>query len=521
MRTVYFPTFVASAILAIAFIGCSSSSDSDSGSATPDSGLPGEDAATQDAGPDGSAPDTGQDAVAEAGKDAPTEASNDDIDGDGIPNDQDACPNEPEDLDGWEDDDGCPDPEGNDGPLPSIPSQSGVVYAIHFHSGELFWYRIDGATPRKEGDLDMEEVSHDAALDPVHDLLYVAHDAAKKVEVYQLGRPANASSDTPTPQLLSTIDFSEPPYFVRVNPHRDRLYVLQSLPGSGGTVTEAALFIYDVTDPGAPSMVDGSPHTIPSTASFDIDAARDLLFLYHGPDSTLHGFDLHGDDVEPLPGGAIDLEALYPQDNSWGFQARNLTVDLHANRIYAARPQGGLSEVIALSYPADVPVGGAAYGDYAEMSDLSVVADPFDVDLPLDQRPHLLDAFTPVPDPELDALFFVGSTWNGTAATSMVLSMPGTLDAIDTGCSAFEDFGCWYRSYSSSTPNAFMRTDGAACADFTQQVFVGSSVDALDETNPGLLHFFQYDGARNLDVWLPDDGGDVLAGALPISLMCH
>ncbi|MCB1182861.1 OmpA family protein [bacterium] len=37
-----------------------------------------------------------------------------DSDGDGIPNDRDACPDEPEDMDGYNDLDGCPDPD-NDG----------------------------------------------------------------------------------------------------------------------------------------------------------------------------------------------------------------------------------------------------------------------------------------------------------------------------------------------------------------------------------------------------------------------
>ncbi len=38
----------------------------------------------------------------------------DDLDGDGIPNDLDKCPEDPEDFDGFEDGDGCPDPD-NDG----------------------------------------------------------------------------------------------------------------------------------------------------------------------------------------------------------------------------------------------------------------------------------------------------------------------------------------------------------------------------------------------------------------------
>jgi hypothetical protein len=48
---------------------------------------------------------------------------NRDSDGDGIPNYRDKCPFEPEDFDGWEDEDGCPDPD-NDGDLrPDVVDQ--------------------------------------------------------------------------------------------------------------------------------------------------------------------------------------------------------------------------------------------------------------------------------------------------------------------------------------------------------------------------------------------------------------
>lgn len=42
------------------------------------------------------------------------EANEIDADGDGIPDERDQCPDQPEDLDGFEDEDGCPDPD-NDG----------------------------------------------------------------------------------------------------------------------------------------------------------------------------------------------------------------------------------------------------------------------------------------------------------------------------------------------------------------------------------------------------------------------
>ena len=41
-----------------------------------------------------------------------------DSDGDGIPDDQDKCPNEPEDKDGFQDDDGCPDPDNDQDGVP-------------------------------------------------------------------------------------------------------------------------------------------------------------------------------------------------------------------------------------------------------------------------------------------------------------------------------------------------------------------------------------------------------------------
>jgi hypothetical protein len=517
-----FQTMLLGSLGALMFAGtaCSSSSDTDPSNPTVDAGFDGSgDDASTDSGADAT-PEASVESGVDAAQEAEVDGSNDDLDGDGIPNGADDCPNEAEDLDGWEDEDGCPDPNGSNGTLPALTDQSGVVYAVHFNSNELIWYRTDGATPRREAELDMGEFSHDSALDPIHDNLYVVHDVAKKVEVYQLARPADAASPTPQPTLLSTIEFDEGVYFARVNPYRQRLYVLQSLPGTGGPATEAALFIFDVSDPSAPVIVDGAPHTVPSTASLDIDPVRDLLFLYHGPTGTLHGFDLHGDAVVSL-GAELDLEALYPQENSYAFQARNLTVDPHSHRIYAARPQGNLSELIAIEYPAAIPTGGATWGEFGSMSDLSVVADPFDVDLPMDQRPHLLDAFTPVPDPRTGALFLVGSSWNGTASTALVVSMPTTIDQLDPGCGAFEGFGCWYRSHSNTTPGTYVPTDGAACTDATHQVFVGTSIDQYDETNPGMLHLFRYDNARNLTVLLPDDGGNISTGALAVAVQCH
>jgi hypothetical protein len=43
-----------------------------------------------------------------------------DSDGDGIPDNIDLCPNEPEDRDGFEDNDGCPDPDNDKDRIPDV-----------------------------------------------------------------------------------------------------------------------------------------------------------------------------------------------------------------------------------------------------------------------------------------------------------------------------------------------------------------------------------------------------------------
>ena len=54
-----------------------------------------------------------------------------DRDGDGIPDDLDKCPDEPEDKDGFQDDDGCPDPDNDNDGIPDIddrcPNEPGVA----------------------------------------------------------------------------------------------------------------------------------------------------------------------------------------------------------------------------------------------------------------------------------------------------------------------------------------------------------------------------------------------------------
>ena len=51
---------------------------------------------------------------------AGAEPGRNDKDGDGIPDSIDACPNEPEDKDGFQDDDGCPDPDNDGDGIPDV-----------------------------------------------------------------------------------------------------------------------------------------------------------------------------------------------------------------------------------------------------------------------------------------------------------------------------------------------------------------------------------------------------------------
>src|SRR6202042_3348970 len=51
---------------------------------------------------------------------APVEQVVGDRDGDGIPDDVDKCPDQPEDKDGFQDADGCPDPDNDGDGIPDI-----------------------------------------------------------------------------------------------------------------------------------------------------------------------------------------------------------------------------------------------------------------------------------------------------------------------------------------------------------------------------------------------------------------
>jgi len=415
-------------------------------------------------------------------------------------------------------DDDTGDDDDSSGVLPEVAETCGVVYSVHFLTDELLAYRIDGGEPYEELEVDLDSPAHDLALDPYNDLLFVVQDVARRVQVLGLDRPTGPGVALTAPTLRATIDIADPaiPRFARVDPFAHRLYVVAA--PSGGTFSEMQLHVFDVSDPASPSEL--SVETIEVTTSLDVDPVRRVLFVVDLNNDELVLYDLGDDGFVRLSGDPIDLLEHYPQENQVSFQARNLEVDPWNNRGLAARAQGGLSELIAFEYPAAIPAGSATYGDFASHDDLTFLADFFDVDQPLESRPNLLDAFTPLSDPGSGNVMFVVNAWNGTSATSLVVPMPPDLE-VYTGCGDYEGFGCWLQSHYGGNPSSYMYTDGAACADWTRGVMVGSSYDVYDETDPGMLHLFQFDAAFAMQPWLTTEGGDLVTGGLPIGVACH
>ena len=395
--------------------------------------------------------------------------------------------------------------------VPAIEPRHGVAYVAHFLSNDLRWYRIDDGALTTGGSLDMGAVTHDAVLDDVNDHLYVAHDVARSVEIYGLDVPSGAGDPVDDPMLLSTIDFDRAPRFVRVDPYRRRLYVVQDPAEIPSPLFD--LLAFDVSDPGNPVALPESPWDVPATTSLDLDPVRGVLFVVGTVDDQLHGYDVSFGGLEPLPGSPVDLSALFPQDNMFSFQARRLIADPWTNRLYAGRAQGALSELIVLEYPADRNGPGQGYGAVASMDDVTVVPDAFDVDTDIMDRPGILSSYEPMPVRGGAEVFMIADAWNGTAATATVLGQSGDPLTLATGCDDHEGFGCFFRP---AMGTGFFRTDGAGCLDETHGVVFGTAL-ATPEDEPGSVVAFTYDAQLNM----AELSGALPASAFPVEALCH
>jgi len=381
----------------------------------------------------------------------------------------------------------------------------------------LNWVRTDGAALRDVGSMSLDGLTHDLDVDPIGDLLAVVHDLERKVVLYQLDRPLGPGDEISDPVRLGEVSFDAGVYLARLDGYHNRLYSL-TLEGSedGEPVTETDLWIHDISDPNNPSLV--SQGTVPVSASWDIDPVRQLLFAY--ANEHLSVFDLAGDAIEELPGSPIPLREWYPQENTWGFGARNLTVDPWTARAYAGRPQGTLSELMVVAYDDAVPGEGTAYGQLADMSSAAPVADGFDVDADYETRVTMLEAHTPLPDPQLGAVLLAGRAWNGSQSTDMVLPLNSDLQ-LGPGCDTAENPFCWYRYISSGSAASYLMSEGAACIDTTHRVVVGATVNLEDESARGYFMAFSYGESLEMAPYLTESQGLVTASAWPIDTVCH
>ena len=480
---------------AVACGGDEGTTESGTDTAQPDTAQP------DTAQPDTAQPDTAQPDTAQPDTAQPDTAQPDTA-GDTEPADTGPPPCEPE-------------------PAHLPPAQSGVAYVGHFLSGELRMVRLDGAAPVDLGTFDMGAEVHEMILDPLHDVLYVAHDVARIVNVFRLDRPDGPADDVGPPTIIGEIAFAdEAPRFLALDPLRQRLYVAASESG-GGLLTEMALHVYDVSSPVEPMEIDGSPLTAPVTTSMVADPVSGTLFLYGltGHDLTL--YDIHEAVPIAAAGQAMSVQALYPQENNTGFQVRNLTIDSARGRLLGARAQGAMSEVIAFDLPSPPPLDAQGCPVPLAYGDLQMVEDYFDVDVPPADRSNLLDGFVAVPDPTTGGAFLVASAHDGLMGQSLVIPMTPALDVpAGAGCGDFEGFGCWYKTYYGGNPGSNQLTDGAACYDAAHQVFVGTSYDVNDDESPGSLHLYKVDG-NAMTPFLDADGDTITSGLLPVAAVCH
>ncbi len=415
-------------------------------------------------------------------------------------------------------------PSGEDmgiveGILPDPFSFEGVAYIGHLESGILQWIRTDG-TPNMGGQIDIGEAIIELAIDRKRHLLAAALPGTKEVKIFELDTPQNPGTPIAAPKEVFTLSFSDPVLGIKFDPFHNRLYAMKTLPlPAEGPQKEGQLYIYDTTSPADLKEV-GTPINLPLSISWDIDPVRQVLFSYSSVEDKIYAYDLKGDQVVALPGEPIDAIAWYPESNQNAFNIRNLKVDPWTHRIFGARAQGGLSELIAIEYASVIPNSTQSFSDLSSMSDLRKREDGFDLSKDLDSRPFILDAANVLVDNINGMIWMSTASWDGTRASYGAMSFRADTLAYDKNC---EDsptaLMCWYRSFSGGVENAaFHITDGAACIDGKHKVFVGTSYDPLDNTQPGHVHLFQYTSAGEMTRVTLDSSN---LAAFPVAAVCH
>jgi outer membrane protein OmpA-like peptidoglycan-associated protein len=126
-----------------------------------------------------------------------------DNDADGIPDSKDKCPNQPEDIDGFQDEDGCPDPDNDNDTVPDLedfcpntPGQPGgakpgcpglvVVTAKEIRITQQIHFEFDKAVIRSESFPILDAVSQVLVANPKITLEIQGHTDNKGSPAYNL-----------------------------------------------------------------------------------------------------------------------------------------------------------------------------------------------------------------------------------------------------------------------------------------------------------------------------------------------
>ncbi len=399
------------------------------------------------------------------------------------------------------------------------PEQSGVAYVAHYHTDELRWYRTDGEFPYQEGVINTGGLAHAMALEPVLNLIAVAHDMQRTVEIFQLTRPASPADPVPAPVLVATLEMGDyAPRAMVFDSIRERLYVATNAPIGDELLSSMWLHVYDIGSPELPLMLTG-PQEIPVTVELAFDPYAGVLGLVSTPADKLHIYKAHDAQITPIFGNEISISNLYSEDSSTGLQVRGLRFDPENGRILAARAQSAVSEVIAFSYPTVVGSDEECPGLF-DMDDLEMIPDGFDVSQAPADWDNLLGAFGVLPIPGTDAVMFIVNAWNGSQPSAAVMPLDGSLSP-QVGCGDYAGTGCFYQPFFNGSASGYSQTDGAACLDAAHNVVVGTSYDAGSEDSAGGLHFFRYEEDLTMTKWASESGGHISASGLPIEAVCH
>jgi hypothetical protein len=175
---------------------------------------------------------------------------------------------------------------------------------------------------------------------------------------------------------------------------------------------------------------------------------------------------------------------------------------------------------MAFSYPDAIPGKGSAYGDLADIGQVSKIEDAFDISVSHEERPYLLEAHTALPDLDNGLVFLAGRAWNGSASTDLILPLDQDLEFLD-GCEDDENGWCWLYHYSNSNPGAYLYSEGSACIDTTHQVILTTTIDLFDDEGNGQLLLFSYEANGRMSPMLKTNGSNPVASVYPVDAACH